>query len=63
MKIWLGEEGDSQIPNKIAWIKDTFDKDSYDLSSEGFIYYDYFVTFSNSKHATLFWLRWTKDDI
>ena len=60
MKIWLGEEGDSQIPNKIAWIKDTFDKDSYDLSSEGFIYYDYFVTFSNSKHATLFQMKYSQ---
>lgn len=58
MKIWLGEEGDTQALNKIAWIKDTFNRDSYKLTSEGFIYNDYFVIFSNSKYATLFQMKY-----
>lgn len=60
MRIWLGEEGDRQVLDKVAWIKNAFNEGSYKFTSDGFIYTDYYVTFNNTKYETLFKLKYPK---
>lgn len=58
MKILLGQEGDRHTHNKISWIKHVFEEETYEITAHGFIYNDYYVTFSNKKYETLYNLKY-----
>lgn len=60
MRILLGDEFTPNLREKVAWIKETFEKDQYRIMDIGFLYNDYCVEFANEKYATLFELRWPK---
>jgi hypothetical protein len=60
MRIIIGDEFTPNLKEKIAWIRDNFDKDQYVIRDIGFLYNDYAVEFKDEKYATLYRLRWSE---
>jgi hypothetical protein len=60
MRIIIGDEFTPNQKEKIAWIRDNFDKDQYVIRDIGFLYNDYAVEFKDEKYETLYKLRWSE---
>lgn len=61
MRILLGEAGERDTLDKIAWIQHTFTPETYKITADGwFQINEYFVTFQNPRHETMFRLKYSQ---
>lgn len=58
MRICLGEESGREALDKIGWIKHMFSEGTFKITVDGFLFNEYFVTFPDEKHETLFRLKY-----
>ncbi len=57
-KFWVGDELSGLHHNKLAWIAETFPRESYHYVDEGYMFFDQYVVFHDEKDAVLYQLRW-----
>jgi hypothetical protein len=58
IKVFLGDDFDPILNEKIRWLRNTFKADQYCLIDTGFTYPDYYVEFAEERYTTLFRLQW-----
>jgi hypothetical protein len=58
MKVCLGNQHDSESVKRVSWIQKTFDPSSYKITSDLFVFNNYYVEFNNERDYTFFLLRW-----
>lgn len=59
VKFFVGSEYNGLNYDKLNWIQQTFDKDSYEFIDEGYFSYDRFVRFKNESDELLYRLKWS----
>lgn len=60
MKIFLGDEEDPDVREKILWLRDNFNNNQHKIHTTGFLINEYFVEFFDEKHETLYRIKYPK---
>ena len=58
MKFWLGDEYSGLRRERLDWVIETFDRDSYRIVDEGYFHYDKYVIFEDEEDAMAYSMRW-----